>query len=121
MNTDDSAWVVQCGWLLWLLLAAIVQTFVFFRLAQRAKVFRVFGRTAMSASSLAYLALMATVPLASVLLLANGPPELPGIDPALQGAVSLGLVVWLGQRSMAWLSLGIVAQGDEPAPAGVNR
>ncbi len=113
MNTEDPAMVVQQAWLVCLLITAIVQSFNFFRNAQRAKVLRVFGRRPMNSSSLIYLSLMGVVPLVSVLLLANCPFDLQGSDAALQSAVTLTLTAWLGQRCMRWLSLGIVVKEDE--------
>ena len=63
---------------------------------------------------------MATVPLASVLL-AKGPPNCPASTRRSKALCRWAWWFWLGQRCMVWLSLGIVAQGDEPAPASVNR
>ena len=95
------------NWLSGLLVIASLQSLNFLRLTYAVGVYSVFGRRSMSASSLTYLFLMATVPAVSVIPYFAGPFSLVGIDEVLENVVVLASTTVASHPIMTWLSLGV--------------
>jgi hypothetical protein len=95
-------------WCMAILGVATFNTCSYVRYAFKAKVFRCFGRVALSYSSLVYLSLMAVVPLVCTGALLLIPVDAELLASEMVEAALLTGSAWVSHHTMGWLALGVV-------------
>jgi len=97
-------------WFMAILGVAIFNACSYVRYAFKAKVFRCFGRIALSYSSLVYLSLMAVVPLVCTGALLLIPVDAELLASEMVEATLLTGSAWASHHAMGWLALGVVTR-----------